>query len=275
MEASSFGHRKVKAMKELVRGQDLAKRLQKSISRGGSPSSAEDDAQELVASFTKALSVLSHSESDDGSQVSDGQNDPAARSDGSSEESSKRKDGRGRYKRRRPSDTWSKISPTLVDDGHAWRKYGQKSILNTDFPRSYYRCTHKVEQKCPATKQVQMISKDPPMYQSTYYGRHTCKNLLNSPQIIVDHEDEDSKKLVSFSGNAASSQNNAFFSSLSFGLIKEEPRQETVPGGDHALFRSQPLPPPPPPPPSDCNFLPEYWPREVDQLDDFMPFGSY
>ncbi|KAF8007541.1 hypothetical protein BT93_K1529 [Corymbia citriodora subsp. variegata] len=270
MEDSSFGRRKMEAMKELVRGQDLAKQLQETMSRGGSPSeSTEDAAHELVSSFTNVLSMLSPSESDDCSQVSDGPDNRTAKSEGSSEESSKRKDGRGRYKRRRGSETWSKISTTLVDDGHAWRKYGQKSILNSDFPRSYYRCTHKMEQKCPATKQVQMISKDPPMYQSTYYGHHTCKNLLNSPQIFLDPEDEDAKKLVSFSSNAASSQNNAFFSSLSFGSIKEEPRQETVPGGDHDLFRSQL------PPPSDYNFLTEYWPRGVDQLDDFVPYGSY
>lgn len=129
-----------------------------------------------------------------------------------------------------------------------------------------------MEQKCQATKQVQMISMDPPMYRSTYYGRHTCKNLLNSPQIIGDPEDEDAKNLVSFGSNAASSQNNnPFFSSLGFGSIKEEHKQETVPEGYHTLFHTQP----PPPPPSDCNFPTEYWPRELDQLEDFMPYASY
>ncbi|XP_030466828.2 probable WRKY transcription factor 70 [Syzygium oleosum] len=269
MEPSSSCHRKMEAMKELVRGQDLAKQLQELMSRGGSPS-VEDAADQLITSFTNALSMLSSSESDDCSQVSDGHNNnhAATRSEGSSGESSKRKDGRGRYKRRRGSDTWSRISATLIDDGHAWRKYGQKLILNSDFPRSYYRCTHKVEQKCQATKQVQMISMDPPMYRSTYYGHHTCKNLLNSPQIIGDPEDEDAKNLVSFGSNAASSQNNPFFSSLGFGSIKEEHKQEMVPEGDHTLFYTQP-------PPSDCNFPMEYWPRELDQLEDFMPYASY
>ncbi|XP_030538759.1 probable WRKY transcription factor 70 [Rhodamnia argentea] len=271
MEDSSFGHRKVEAMKELVRGQDLAKQLLNAMSRGGSPSpSAEDVADELVASFANALSRLGHSEPDDRSQVSDGPDDRTTTgSQDSSEESSRRKDGRGRYKRRRGSDSWSRISTALTDDGHAWRKYGQKSILNTDFPRSYYRCTHKFEQKCQATKQVQMISKDPPMYQTTYYGVHTCKNLLNSPQIIFDPEDEDAKNLVSFGSNASSSQNNPFFSSLSFGSLKEEHGQEeTVPGGDHALLSTQS-------PPSDCNFLAEYWATEVDQVEDFMHYGLY
>ncbi|KAI3437469.1 WRKY domain-containing protein, partial [Psidium guajava] len=246
-EASSFGHRKMEAMKILVRGQDLAKKLRSVVSRGGSGSPpAEDAADELIASFTNALSMLGHSEPDNLSQVLDGSDDRTTTgSQDSSEGSSKRKDGRGRYKRRRGSDSWSSISTTLTDDGHAWRKYGQKSILNTDFPRSYYRCTHKLEQKCQATKQVQMISKDPPMYQTTYCGRHTCKNLLNSPPTIFDPEDEDAKNLVSFGSNTSTSQNNPFFSSRSFGSTKEEHEQETtVPGSDHALLRT--LSPPPP-----------------------------
>lgn len=101
MEPSSSCHRKMEAMKELVRGQDLAKHLQELMSRGGSPS-VEDAADQLITSFTNALSMLSRSESDDCSQVSDGHNNnhAATRSEGSSGESSKRKDGRGRYKRR-------------------------------------------------------------------------------------------------------------------------------------------------------------------------------
>lgn len=52
--------------------------------------------------------------------------------------------------------------------------------------RNYYRCTHRFDQGCQATKQVQNTEDDPPMYQTTYHGNHTCQNLLKPPQIILD-----------------------------------------------------------------------------------------
>ncbi|KAL6655839.1 hypothetical protein ACP70R_006665 [Stipagrostis hirtigluma subsp. patula] len=61
-----------------------------------------------------------------------------------------------------------------VDDGHSWRKYGQKGILGAKHPRSYYRCKHRHSQGCVATKQVQRTDDDPTLFDVTYHGRHTC-----------------------------------------------------------------------------------------------------
>ncbi|KAI3979246.1 hypothetical protein MKX01_007722 [Papaver californicum] len=60
------------------------------------------------------------------------------------------------------------------DDGYSWRKYGQKHILNANYPRGYYRCTHRNVQGCLAMKQVQRIDEDPSTFSITYRGRHTC-----------------------------------------------------------------------------------------------------
>ncbi|XP_066368795.1 probable WRKY transcription factor 17 [Miscanthus floridulus] len=60
------------------------------------------------------------------------------------------------------------------DDGYTWRKYGQKDILGSRFPRSYYRCTHKNYYGCEAKKKVQRLDDDPFTYEVTYCGNHTC-----------------------------------------------------------------------------------------------------
>ncbi|CAD6219657.1 unnamed protein product [Miscanthus lutarioriparius] len=61
-----------------------------------------------------------------------------------------------------------------ADDGHCWRKYGQKEILGAKHPRGYYRCTHRHSQGCAATKQVQRTDEDPTFFDVVYLGDHTC-----------------------------------------------------------------------------------------------------
>lgn len=39
-----------------------------------------------------------------------------------------------------------------ADDGYNWRKYGQKQVKGSEFPRSYYKCTHP---NCPVKKKVE------------------------------------------------------------------------------------------------------------------------
>ncbi|GKV42165.1 hypothetical protein SLEP1_g49602 [Rubroshorea leprosula] len=58
----------------------------------------------------------------------------------------------------------------ILDDGYRWRKYGQKTVKDSTFPRSYYRCTHK---GCNVKKQIQRNSKDEEVVVTTYEGTHT------------------------------------------------------------------------------------------------------
>ncbi|XP_059669326.1 WRKY transcription factor 55-like [Cornus florida] len=65
------------------------------------------------------------------------------------------------------------------EDGFIWKKYGQKDIFGSRFPRSYYKCTHQKQFHCPAKKQVQRLENDPYTLEVTYKGEHTCHNMLS------------------------------------------------------------------------------------------------
>ncbi|KAJ4787557.1 WRKY DNA-binding protein 65 [Rhynchospora pubera] len=57
-----------------------------------------------------------------------------------------------------PSDSW------------AWRKYGQKPIKGSPYPRGYYRCSSS--KGCPARKQVERSRVDPSTLVVTYSFEH-------------------------------------------------------------------------------------------------------
>ncbi|KAK8958333.1 putative WRKY transcription factor 69 [Platanthera guangdongensis] len=55
-------------------------------------------------------------------------------------------------------------------DSWAWRKYGQKPIKGSPYPRGYYRCSSS--KGCPARKQVERSRADPTMFVVTYSSDH-------------------------------------------------------------------------------------------------------
>ncbi|KAI3408973.1 uncharacterized protein J3R85_019922 [Psidium guajava] len=226
------------AVEELLRGQESAKQLRDlftALSRGAGgdarhPASAGDLVVKVLRSFDKTLSLLSGADPDEVSQVPV----KACRVKSEySEESSKTsvpRDRRGCYKRRKTSDTRTRLDSSLIDDGYQWRKYGQKAILNSEFPRSYFRCTHKIDQGCQASKQVQKIEEDPPVYRTIYQGHHTCRNLaLKLPPLVLDSpRPRDSSVLLSFNTSPTpkqdgnSNSDHKPFSSSTFSPAKHE-----------------------------------------------------
>ncbi|KAE8685177.1 putative WRKY transcription factor 28 [Hibiscus syriacus] len=57
-----------------------------------------------------------------------------------------------------------------LEDEYRWRKYGQKAVKNSSFPRSYYRCTTN---SCKVKKRVERSFSDPSIVITTYEGQHT------------------------------------------------------------------------------------------------------
>ncbi|KAJ6319985.1 hypothetical protein OIU77_010645 [Salix suchowensis] len=57
-----------------------------------------------------------------------------------------------------------------LEDGYRWRKYGQKAVKNSPFPRSYYRCTTA---SCNVKKRVERSFGDPSVVVTTYEGQHS------------------------------------------------------------------------------------------------------
>ncbi|KAF5772299.1 putative transcription factor WRKY family [Helianthus annuus] len=58
----------------------------------------------------------------------------------------------------------------LCSDTWAWRKYGQKPIKGSPFPRNYYKCS--TTKACGARKQVEQSHMDPTIFIVSYSGEH-------------------------------------------------------------------------------------------------------
>ncbi|KAF6996997.1 hypothetical protein CFC21_013262 [Triticum aestivum] len=92
---------------------------------------------------------------------------------------------RGSRKASRPRFAFqTKSENDVLDDGYRWRKYGQKAVKNSAFPRSYYRCTHHT---CNVKKQVQRLAKDTSIVVTTYEGvhNHPCEKLMEALNPIL------------------------------------------------------------------------------------------
>ncbi|XP_027088028.1 WRKY transcription factor 28-like [Coffea eugenioides] len=77
---------------------------------------------------------------------------------------------KGEKKERQPRFAFmTKSEVDHLEDGYRWRKYGQKAVKNSPYPRSYYRCT---TQKCPVKKRVERSFQDPAIVITTYEGTH-------------------------------------------------------------------------------------------------------
>ncbi|KAF2906347.1 hypothetical protein DAI22_12g012700 [Oryza sativa Japonica Group] len=93
-------------------------------------------------------------------------------------------------RRKNAEHTGSTVAQAPHNDGHQWRKYGQKWISRAKHSRSYYRCANSKVQGCPATKTVQQMDSSgngtSKLFNVDYYGQHTCRGDGIANPYVVD-----------------------------------------------------------------------------------------
>ncbi|KAD4584090.1 hypothetical protein R6Q59_037032 [Mikania micrantha] len=84
----------------------------------------------------------------------------------------------------KPTQTDNQLPPIIqsketnmrnTEDGYNWRKYGQKQVKGSEYPRSYYKCTHP---NCQVKKKVER-SHDGHVTEIIYKGAHNHQSQRN------------------------------------------------------------------------------------------------
>ncbi|GAB4840097.1 WRKY transcription factor [Ancistrocladus abbreviatus] len=143
---------------------------------GVGSSSAEVEAEAEAAATTASMPSVSSSSSEDPPEKStnsgSGGVKPAA-------ETSAKVKKKGQKRIRQPRFAFmTKSEVDHLEDGYRWRKYGQKAVKNSPFPRSYYRCTNS---KCTVKKRVERSAEDSTIVITTYEGQH-CHHTVGFPR---------------------------------------------------------------------------------------------
>nr|XP_027095755.1 probable WRKY transcription factor 57 [Coffea arabica]XP_027095756.1 probable WRKY transcription factor 57 [Coffea arabica]XP_027095757.1 probable WRKY transcription factor 57 [Coffea arabica] len=156
-------------------------------------SAADDAATPATAAASASVDVeaaepqpmtMSSSSSDDLPEKSTASGGSSADKQPSDTASKAKKKGQKRIRQPRFA-FMTKSEVDHLEDGYRWRKYGQKAVKNSPFPRSYYRCTNS---KCTVKKRVERSSEDPTIVITTYEGQH-CHHTVGFPRGgLISHE---------------------------------------------------------------------------------------
>lgn len=222
MDASAKD-RKAAGIQELIKGRELAVGLNIMVQSGDSLAAGRV-LKEVISSFSQALHLFGSGASNrcpvDDESLSD---EPKNESYGKKRKTSGA--GRGGFRKRKHGSVCKRIISKTSKDEYSWRKYGQKEIHGSKFPRSYFRCTHKYDQGCQATKQVQKSEDDPSLLMITYIGEHTCSpNIYNIVPNLAKPSNSSEPSIISFGSNISYVTHD--LSLPSFPLISKLPENE-------------------------------------------------
>jgi WRKY transcription factor 22 len=106
-----------------------------------------------------------------------------------------------KYKRRKNQQKRVVIqvkTEDLSSDVWAWRKYGQKPIKGSPYPRSYYRCSSS--KGCLARKQVEQSFIDPGMFIITYTAEHSHTQPTRRNSLAGTNRNKQSSAKAAVSG---------------------------------------------------------------------------
>ncbi|ONI07391.1 hypothetical protein PRUPE_5G117000 [Prunus persica] len=206
--SKSWEHKSL--LTEIIEGMELAKQLRLSLSAASSSDTRQFLVQRILSSYEKALLILNFSgpaQSTAGAIASVPESLVSAYAgpcfDDYNKSPKDHQDLTDVSKKRKIMAKWTdhvmRVSSENGiegphEDGHSWRKYGQKDILGAKHPRSYYRCTYRNTQSCYATKQVQRSDEDPTIFEITYKGKHTCSHGSNSVLPPPSPEQQEQKR---------------------------------------------------------------------------------
>lgn len=98
----------------------------------------------------------------------------------------------------------SVVAEKTSDDGYNWRKYGQKLVKGSEFPRSYYKCTHP---NCEVKKLFER-SHDGQITEMIYKGTHdhpkpqpSCRYTTGTVMSIQGERSNKASALAGRDGN--------------------------------------------------------------------------
>ncbi|XP_062230383.1 probable WRKY transcription factor 62 [Phragmites australis] len=177
------------AIQELRRGTQLAALLRQQVElipEHDHRDVAVANVSEISMAIESSLCILQSESEHCSSSVA--MASPAAYSDGASRtrngavaRTRKARHRRGRHGEEHPIKEILTEAPE--NDRFHWRKYGEKKILDAEYPRLYYKCGYSNDCKCPAKKYVQQQNNSsPPMFMVALINKHTCGTLFpNEP----------------------------------------------------------------------------------------------
>ncbi|KAI3410288.1 WRKY domain-containing protein, partial [Psidium guajava] len=133
--------------------------------------STPNNSSSVLSSSSEEMGAVGSEDKDKGKIIHDEQS-TGCHEDHDQEEKSKKGDKLKKKEKRPRQPRFAFLTKSEIDnleDGYRWRKYGQKAVKNSPYPRSYYRCT---SQGCTVKKRVERSFQDPSIVVTTYEGQH-------------------------------------------------------------------------------------------------------